>query len=380
MQAMKMALLVTACFVITGMAQAADEGLLGVWVLKQEVRGEEREYTLTLSESGGTWTDGRSTSELSDVTLENETVSFERIQRRGGRETSIRYDGALVDGNIVGKIVSPRGESEFIAARIPESVLQAIEARSKAIDALKTCDILAVFAHPDDETFAIGTFSKLSANGQKIQLVYATSGDAGGDLTGQGLSGADLGQWREGEMNAAAEVIGVSAKPLFLRYPDGYVRKNWDDVLGNVESIIAKTQPKIVVTFGPDGYYGHSDHLAIGQIAERAFDELGIGSHLLHVAIPKSMNDKIKQAGGGDRYKAVNDRYITYIVNVKKQIQQRVGAMKAHGSQFDEQTVAQMQMLGALTGIEGFVEVRNLGESGTLSDLFSKGDVVRKRR
>jgi LmbE family N-acetylglucosaminyl deacetylase len=56
------------------------------------------------------------------------------------------------------------------------------------IASLAPVDILAVFAHPDYETFASGTFTKLSANGQRIQLVYATSGHAGGDLTGQGLT------------------------------------------------------------------------------------------------------------------------------------------------------------------------------------------------
>jgi LmbE family N-acetylglucosaminyl deacetylase len=60
------------------------------------------------------------------------------------------------------------------------------------IASLAPVDILAVFAHPDYETFASGTFTKLSANGQRIQLVYATSGHAGGDLTGQGLKGEAL--------------------------------------------------------------------------------------------------------------------------------------------------------------------------------------------
>ena len=165
-----------------------------------------------------------------------------------------------------------------------------------------------------------------------------------------------------------------------MRYPDGFVRKNWDDILSNVESIIKKTNPKIIVTFGPDGYYGHSDHPAISQITERAFDELGTASHLLHVAIPRSTNDIIINAGGGNRYKAVDNKYITYIVNVKKQIKQRLAAMEAHSSQFDEQTIGQMRLLGSLTGTEGFVEVRSISVTGTLFDLFSKGDVVRKRK
>tara|TARA_B100000959_G_scaffold82524_1_gene87791 strand:+ start:29470 stop:30285 length:816 start_codon:yes stop_codon:yes gene_type:complete len=248
------------------------------------------------------------------------------------------------------------------------------DSKQNMIESLEPADILAVFAHPDDETFATGTFTKLSANGKRIQLVYATSGDAGGDRTGQGLEGDALARHRESEMIQASRILNVSAEPLFLRYPDGFVRDNWDSILTDVESIMRQTQAQIVVTFGPDGYYGHRDHLAISQIAEHAFDGLGIASNLLHVAIPRSLNDLIVQAGGGSRYSPVEDKYITYIVNVRGQIEQRVAAMQAHASQFDEQTIGQMQILGAVTGIEGFVEVRNLGESGTLSTIFTEGD------
>lgn len=257
---------------------------------------------------------------------------------------------------------------------IAQTMVKAQSSKDSMIESLERADILAVFAHPDDETFASGTFTKLSANGQRIQLVYATSGDAGGDLTGQGLEGDALGRHREREMMQAARILKVSAEPLFLRYPDGFVGDNRDSILADVESIMQQTQAKVVVTFGPDGYYGHRDHLAISQITERAFDGLGISENLLHVAIPRSLDDLMVKAVGGSPYKPVDDKYITYMVNVRAQIEQRIGAMKAHASQFDEQTIGQMRSLGTASGIEGFVEVRNLGESGTLAGIFTKGD------
>lgn len=284
MRFLKATLLLFLSVTISVAASAEEGGILGVWIVKEETRRGEQEYTLTLSDDGGTWEGGRGSSEISDLTIGENVLSFSRAMSRGGEETVLKYTSKLVDGMLVGTIASAQGEREFTASRIPESVLQAREDRKVAIAALETCDILGVFAHPDDETFAIGTFAKLSANGKRIQLVYATSGDAGGDQTGQGLTGDALAKYREGEMNAAADVMNVSASPLYLRYPDGFVRDHWDDVLGDVQSIMEKTAPKIIVSFGPDGYYGHSDHLAIGQIAERAFDELGSASHLLHVA------------------------------------------------------------------------------------------------
>ena len=132
---------------------------------------------------------------------------------------------------------------------------------SAALAELGPCQFLAVFAHPDDETFATGTLAKLAARGVCVQLVYATSGDAGGDLTGRGLSGEALGAERELEMRRGAEALGLPRAPHFLRHPDGKVQENWQAVLEDVEAVIAEIQPRVVLTFGPDGYYGHADHL-----------------------------------------------------------------------------------------------------------------------
>jgi LmbE family N-acetylglucosaminyl deacetylase len=364
----------------SGLVEAADDGLFGVWILTEEVRGRDREFTVTISEGGATWKGARELAELSDLQVGSDSVSFNRAVVRPGLEATVKYTGKVVDGQLVGTADWPRGERSFTAARMPESVRQAIEARANAIAALEACDILAVFAHPDDETFVTGTFAKLSANGKKIQLVYTTSGDAGGDKTGQELSGDALAKTREDEMRAAARIINTSTEPLFLRYPDGFVYENWEPVLGDVLAIMRQTKPEVVVTFGPDGYYGHQDHLAIGQIAERAFDEMGTASVLLHAAIPRSINDRIKKLGGGDRYKAVDDKYITYLVDVKRMTQVRVAAMEAHKTQFDGDTIQQYRSLASLTGIEGFVEVRNTGEAGTLAEMFSQGDRARRKR
>ncbi|MFT6099030.1 MAG: LmbE family N-acetylglucosaminyl deacetylase [Arenicella sp.] len=80
------------------------------------------------------------------------------------------------------------------------------------------------------------------------------------------------------------------------------------------------------------------------------------------------------KAVGSCPYKPVNDKHITYMVNVRAQIEQRIGAMKAHASQFDEQTIGQMRSLGTASAIEGFVEARNLSVSATLATIFAKGD------
>lgn len=272
-------------------------------------------------------------------------------------------------------------ESQQVRPRMPGdtgvvSTEHQKDERIVAIAELEACDVLVVFAHPDDETFALGTLARLSAKGERVQLAYATSGDAGGDLTNRGLSGPALGAEREQEMRNAAIALELATEPLFLRYPDGQVYDHWNEVLESVRAIIAKTNPKVVITFGPDGYYGHADHVAISQIAARAFDDSGTPSHLLHVAISRSTNDLIVRLGGGSSYKPVADKYVTYTVKVRDQLEKRVGAISSHKTQFDEKTVAQFRMLATITGTEQFVEVRHSGETGALSELFAGAEPV----
>lgn len=263
------------------------------------------------------------------------------------------------------------GDAADLAAQSGVARASGEERRGEALALLEPCAFVAVFAHPDDETFATGTIAKLSAKDVCVQLVYATSGDAGGDLTGRGLRGAALGAAREQEMQRAAAVLGVARAPLFLRYPDGRVDEHRGDVLRDVEVVLEKTRPDVVLTFGPDGYYGHADHLAISQIAGRAFDGSGVADQLLHVALSRSTNDLIVAAGGGDRYLPVADKFITYTVDVTTHLRQRVDSMRAHQTQFAEETVHQFQQLATLRGREEFVEARHLGQSGSLTELFS---------
>jgi len=255
-----------------------------------------------------------------------------------------------------------------------ESTEEQKAARETAINQLEACDVLGVFAHPDDETFSSGTFALLSAKGQRVQLVYATSGDAGGDKTDRELSGQALADVREGEMRSGARVMQLATEPLFLRYPDGLVYDHWNEVVESVQQIIKQTQPKIVVTFGPDGLYGHADHVAIGQITGRAFDDSEGPTHLLHTALSRTRHTLVANANPeiGERYKAVADRFITYSVDVSAQLEQRVGAISAHKTQFEPEFVQQFRMLAAITRVEDFVEVRHPGETGLLSELFSK--------
>lgn len=125
--------------------------------------------------------------------------------------------------------------------------------------------IMAVFAHPDDETYcAGGTLAMFAAQGSDIMVVSATRGDAGQIHDANIATRRTLGQIRERELKLACEQLGVG-HALCLPNGDGTLERIELNVLArHIARLIRRFRPDIVLTFGPDGVYGHPDHIAIG--------------------------------------------------------------------------------------------------------------------
>jgi LmbE family N-acetylglucosaminyl deacetylase len=136
----------------------------------------------------------------------------------------------------------------------------------------KGLKLLAVLAHPDDESLGFGgTLAKYAAEGVETYLVTATRGERGrfGSL-GKGADPVEVGRVREAELRAAAAVLGIHEVSI-LNYADGGVDEV--ETAGAVRAVVShirRIQPDVVVTFGPDGAYGHPDHIAISQFATAA--------------------------------------------------------------------------------------------------------------
>jgi LmbE family N-acetylglucosaminyl deacetylase len=127
--------------------------------------------------------------------------------------------------------------------------------------------LLAVFPHPDDETLGLGsTLARYSAEEVEIYLVCATRGERGwfdSEGPNPGLEG--VARIREGELNCAAENLGLR-ELSFLNYVDGDLdQADPQEIIGKIVSYIRHIKPQVVVTFPPDGNYGHPDHIALSQ-------------------------------------------------------------------------------------------------------------------
>jgi len=132
--------------------------------------------------------------------------------------------------------------------------------------------LLAVLPHPDDETFVLGgTLAKYSAEDVKTFLVCATRGEHGWNGPEEEDPGlVTLGRIRETELRCAASHLSLH-ELNFLDYIDGDVdQANPQEIITRITTHIRRIQPQVVVTFPPDGHYGHPDHIALSQFTGAA--------------------------------------------------------------------------------------------------------------
>ncbi|GES30400.1 N-acetyl-1-D-myo-inositol-2-amino-2-deoxy-alpha-D-glucopyranoside deacetylase [Streptomyces angustmyceticus] len=151
--------------------------------------------------------------------------------------------------------------------------------------------LLLVHAHPDDESINNGvTMAKYAAEGARVTLVTCTRGEEGEvippDLAHLAPDRDDtLGEYRVGELAAAMAALGVTDH-RFLggpgRYrdsgmmgapqnerPDAFWQAPLDEAAGHLVAVIREVRPQVLVTYDPDGGYGHPDHIQAHRVAMR---------------------------------------------------------------------------------------------------------------
>ena len=155
---------------------------------------------------------------------------------------------------------------------------------------MRTMKTLVFFgAHPDDETFGVGsTLAQYAASGVKVYYVCSTGGEAG-TVDQRHLKNHDtIEELRATELKCAAEVLGL-AGVFYLGYrdsgmsgsednkhPDALAMAPLDEAAGRAVKIIREIKPDVVVTHDAGGGYGHPDHIATHDLTEKAFYAAGV--------------------------------------------------------------------------------------------------------
>ncbi|HUQ42216.1 MAG TPA: PIG-L deacetylase family protein [Candidatus Limnocylindrales bacterium] len=139
--------------------------------------------------------------------------------------------------------------------------------------------LATILAHPDDETFGTGgTLIRYVREGMTVHSLCLTQGEqgwAGGDgapvLPREAVGGA-----RALELAEAGRRMGLTSTTC-LAYPDGGLAEaDPYRVVGDIVRWLRRVRPDVVITWGPDGGYGHPDHIAAGERALRAIELAGI--------------------------------------------------------------------------------------------------------
>ncbi|MFI7070315.1 N-acetyl-1-D-myo-inositol-2-amino-2-deoxy-alpha-D-glucopyranoside deacetylase [Micromonospora sediminicola] len=154
--------------------------------------------------------------------------------------------------------------------------------------------LLLVHAHPDDESIGTGaTMAHYAAAGAHVTLVTCTLGEEGEihvpELARLCAAEADqLGGYRIGELAAACAALGVTDH-RFLggagRYrdsgmmglatndhPRAFWRADLDEAAGHLLEVIREVRPQVVITYDPNGFYGHPDHIQAHRVAMRGVE------------------------------------------------------------------------------------------------------------
>ncbi|MEU9208287.1 N-acetyl-1-D-myo-inositol-2-amino-2-deoxy-alpha-D-glucopyranoside deacetylase [Streptomyces sp. NPDC048415] len=235
--------------------------------------------------------------------------------------------------------------------------------------------LLLVHAHPDDESINNGaTMAKYAAEGAHVTLVTCTLGEEGevippelAHLTPDRDGG--LGPHRIGELAAAMKELGV-VDHRFLGGPGRFrdsgmmgVEQNhragafWsadvDEAAAHLVGVIREVRPQVLVTYDPDGGYGHPDHIQAHRVAMRAAELAADAGHeiakIYWNRVPRSVAEEgfarlpqdlpdlpfTRAAGLEGVPGVVDDERITTAIDGTAYAAAKAAAMRAHATQIE---------------------------------------------
>ncbi|MFL0354928.1 PIG-L deacetylase family protein [Erythrobacter sp. GH1-10] len=206
--------------------------------------------------------------------------------------------------------------------------------------------VLAIFAHPDDEITVSPVLSRIAREGGTVTIVFATSGDAG-----PGSSGFEPGQalanLREREALCAALALGLD-DPLFWKLGDGTLStmarapdSPARQLAGRITDIIAITRPEVIMTWGPDGGYGHADHRMVSAAVTQVVQQMGHDRpELLYTAIPDGSGSEL---GGFEGWATIHPSLVTDRLRYTPlDLQNASSALDCYESQFSDEIRASL--------------------------------------
>jgi LmbE family N-acetylglucosaminyl deacetylase len=219
-------------------------------------------------------------------------------------------------------------------------------------------NLLGIWAHPDDEAYlSAGLMMKAVEAGRRVVCVTATRGEAGfpdDDLRSE----SERTKIREDELAACLAELGVTEHRWF-GYADGACADVDDDeAAAAIADLIDELRPDSVLTFGPDGGTGHSDHIAMCRWTTLAVTRAEHRPRLLYATKTKTWGDTFFSEGDRARVMMVEglqpERLDESQVDVHfacddRHLPRKVAALRAQASQIEP--------LVETIGLETYIEL-----------------------
>jgi N-acetyl-1-D-myo-inositol-2-amino-2-deoxy-alpha-D-glucopyranoside deacetylase len=235
--------------------------------------------------------------------------------------------------------------------------------------------LLAVHAHPDDETLATGgTLARYARDGRTaVTLVTCTLGQRGEVIPSElrHLTGQALGRHRRVELDRAAAALGVSDHRLLAdgRWTDSgmewvrpgiagpardvgleaFARVSVDEAADALAAVLREVRPHVVVTYDPEGGYAHPDHVQAHRVTMRAVELHAAepAPTVYWVRVPRSWAEHDRAAAATQRPGSmaardphdpfppvvVDDDLVDVVVDVRPVLDAKVAALRAHETQ-----------------------------------------------